>query len=317
MPADIELKEEEKGIVQYQINNQPIKLSVAIVRKFFCPDADDLSAMVFMGFCRAKQLDPFGRDVYLTMMDGKPVIQVAYTTFMKRGEGHHKYDGFIAGTILKKTTQDAADLVGEDGVIPSPLVACPGEFVPEGYTIVGGWCKVFRKDRSRPFISTVGMADYDKGFATWKKIKATMIRKTSVAHCFRDAFPNETAGLYLKEEFGVPENQQEEIVLQPKAGNMPVPAELLPMFELLGWNEAARQMFTGINRGRSVEEMKVLLAAKLPQAEDAVILSHATGLPVQPVPGEPVPGQPPTQEDAPVAQVKPQVAHKQPILADF
>jgi len=257
--AVVKKPDDEKAQVEYDVAGQKIKLTVGIVRRFFCPEADELSAMTFMGFARAHSLDPFAKDCFLSMYkdgDGnpRPQITVAYQVFMRKAESHKGYSGFVAGTILQKTAEATIELEGEPGVVPKPLVACPGEFVPDGYVIIGGWCKVHRKDRTDPIVSTVSLKDYDKGRATWKTLKATMIRKCGIAHSFRDAFPGPLGRLYLQEEFA-PEIDVKQADL-PQAQIAALPTHLEPLFDVLDMNTANREMFMAERLKKTPDEIQ-------------------------------------------------------------
>lgn len=267
---------DEKGIIKYNVLNpmgeqQQITLTAAIVRKFFCADADDLIAMTFMGFCRSQGLDPFAKEIFLSVRkDGdtgelRPQITVAYQTFMRKAEASEHYKGFRAGTILQRKLDATIDIESEPDVVPKPLVACMGEFVPDGYTVIGGWCKVLRSDRpENPIISTVSLKDYSTGKATWKKLEATMIRKVGIAHSFRDAFPGPLGRIYIQEE--MPTQTAKVISEAPPADalKMLVPAELRETFETLGWNNTQREMFVAMRKGKTTDEMLVELKKEQP-----------------------------------------------------
>lgn len=67
-----------------------------------------------------------------------------------------------------------------------------------------GWCKVYRKDMSRPFMSSVLYEEYvqtkKSGEITkfWKKMPVTMIQKVAQAQALRQAFS--VQGLYSEDE---------------------------------------------------------------------------------------------------------------------
>jgi len=267
---------DEKGIIKYSVlspmgEQQQITLTAAIVRKFFCADADDLIAMTFMGFCRSQGLDPFAKEIFLSVRkDGdtqelRPQITVAYQTFMRKAEASEHYKGFRAGTILQRKPDATIDIESEPDVVPKPLVACMGEFVPDGYTVIGGWCKVLRSDRpENPIISTVSLKDYSTGKSTWKKLEATMIRKVGIAHSFRDAFPGPLGRIYIQEE--MPTQTAKVIAEAPPADSlkMLVPAELRETFDTLGWNNTQREMFVAMRKGKTTDEMMVELKKEQP-----------------------------------------------------
>ena len=295
----------EKGVMRYTVGDREILLTATIVRRFFCSDADDLSAMAFMGYCRAHRLDPFAKEVYLSVIDGRPTIQVAYTTFMKRAERHRQYKGFKAGLVLQKDDKDAVDVTGETGVVPAPLVALQGELVPPGYKLFGGWCKVLRKDREdTPALGVVALRDYirytkdGKVQRMWSgndgSKQATMIRKTSIAHGFRDAFPDEVGDMRIAEEYGDPEATGKPVAEADRPTEPPhaaLPPAMVPLFERLGWNTAARVMFVAEHKDNleaataELEREVKMLDGPPANAETAVIVSTKAD-PAEPATGK-------------------------------
>lgn len=245
----------EKGILRYVVQGREVLLTTAIVRKFFCAEADELSAMGFMGYCRAHLLDPFAKEVYLSVIDNRPSFLVAYTTFMKRAERHRKYKGFKAGLVLQREDDAAIPIESVTGVVPAPLVAIQGELTPPGYKCIGGWCLVYRTDREDPGVGVVAVADYlqltreGKPRKIWGDKKPTMIRKTAIAHGFRDAFPDEVGDMRIHEEFDADKPtaaEAEPIAPTDRPTEAPqaaLPPAFVPLFDRMGWNTAARVVF--------------------------------------------------------------------------
>lgn len=131
---------------------------------------------------------------------------------MKMAEAHPQYDGFEAGIIV------ADEAAGE-------LIHREGSIVYQGETLVGGWAKTYRKDRSRPFYEEVKFSEYDTKKSLWVTKPATMIRKVALVHTMREAFPATFGGLYDESEVPVDveascrevENEQPEIgAMQPR-----------------------------------------------------------------------------------------------------
>jgi len=304
-PQQDRRENDEKGIIKYTVVNprgeeQQITLTTAIVRKFFCPDADDMIANTFMGYCRSQSLDPFAKDIYLSVRrdrDGmlRPQMTTAYQSFMKIAEASDHYKGFRAGTILIKGPDAVVDIEGEPDIVPKPLIACPGEYVPSGYTIDGGWCKVFRSDRpDMPIISTINLKDYiqlkqdGKPVSIWRDKTATMIRKTGIAHCFRDAFPGRVGKLYITEEMPTVVAEKKTAEAPPDdAPKILVPPDLRESFERLGWNQTQREMFVALHRGDTINNMLEELATEKPIITATVKAIVVSDAPVAPATGIP------------------------------
>lgn len=105
-------------------------------------------------------------------------------------EGHPQYDGFEAGIIVLDSAAGEID-------------HRQGSLVYDGETLVGGWAKVYRKDRSRPYYSEVKLAEYDTGKSLWNGKKSTMIRKVAVNQALREAFPSLFGSLYDESEANI------------------------------------------------------------------------------------------------------------------
>ena len=70
----------------------------------------------------------------------------------------------------------------------------------EGETLLGGWAKVFRKDRGRPIYKRLKLQTFNTGRSHWAKDPAGMIVKCTEADALRTSFPTHLGGLYTQEE---------------------------------------------------------------------------------------------------------------------
>lgn len=109
---------------------------------------------------------------------------------MKRAEANEQYSG-IKGGIIVQTEK------GE-------IVERTGTFHLKNEKLVGGWAKVYRKDRDFPAEATVAFYEYDKGQSTWKEKPGTMISKVAKVQALREAFPAQLGAMYTAEEQSVP-----------------------------------------------------------------------------------------------------------------
>lgn len=309
--------EDERYPVVYATPAGQIKLNTAVVRRFFCPEATDLEASAFMGFCKHSGLNPFLREVYLTKMGSdeeggggsKAQIIVAYTSFMKRAEEQTEYKGFRAGLVVMPRAGDegasAQPVKGEPDIVSEPMFAIRGEIRPPGYDIVGAWCKVFRSDRSEePTIVTVDLEEYIQykrdgktPRKNWKEKRATMIVKTAIGHGHRDAFPSALAGFHLEEEMptgdrvmpATPIPAEDVAAAEPKA----LPPALTPLFDQLGMRPAERAMWLGRHRDKAEDEQVTLLRQEITALAPAPAATPAPpSASVPPPPTSAVPSQP-------------------------
>lgn len=184
-------------MVEYEANGENVKLSTTMVKNYLVSGGGKVSeaeVVMFMSLCRYQHLNPFLREAYLikygsndpaTIVTGKDV-------FTKRADANPNYKGKKSGVIVQK----------EDGSIEER----EGTFVLKSEEIVGGWAKVFIKDKE-PEYQSVSFDEYagrkrDGSLnSQWSKKPATMIRKVAVVQALREAFPDRFQGLYAQEEF--------------------------------------------------------------------------------------------------------------------
>ena len=168
------------------------------VTNYLCPDASPQEVALFLKVCQAESLNPFAHEVYLIkyQKDKPAQIVISVEAFLKAAEASDQFDGFEAGIILKDAN--------------GWLEFREGSFLfkEERGNLVGGWAKVYRKDREKPFYSAVTLEGYRKytrdGRPTefWSDTKCPdMIRKVAASHSLKEAFPNRLAALYTEAEF--------------------------------------------------------------------------------------------------------------------
>ncbi len=105
---------------------------------------------------------------------------------MKRAEQNPNYDGFESGVIYE---DEKGELKTKKGVI-----------LPRKGTLIGGWCAVYRKDRSRPIYREVELSAYNTHKNWWQKAPGQMIEKVAIVAAVRDAFSENVGGLYTADE---------------------------------------------------------------------------------------------------------------------
>lgn len=176
-------------------DGQHLTVSFGDVRNFICQQATDAECKIFLETCKAYHLNPFTKEAYLIHYDNKnadtaSTIVLGKNCYMQMAERNPAYDGFEAGVIT--LDKEAGQIVHREGSI-----------VYEGEDLLGGWAKVYRKDRSRPNYEEVNLGEYDTGKSIWAKSKATMIRKVALVHALREAFPTTFGSLYDESEVAV------------------------------------------------------------------------------------------------------------------
>lgn len=177
------------------MDGQHLVVSFDDVKNFICKEATFTECRIFLETCRQYHLNPFTREAYLIHYDNKNddspcTIVLGKTCYLKMAENHPQYDGFEAGVIVLNT--EAGELIHREGSI-----------VYQDETLLGGWAKVYRKDRSRPFYEEVNFEEYNTKKSIWTKSPATMIRKVALTHALREAFPSTFGNLYDESEVDV------------------------------------------------------------------------------------------------------------------
>lgn len=177
------------------MDGQRMTVTFDDVRNFICKEATIAECRIFLETCKQYHLNPFTKEAYLIHYDNKngdtaSTIVLGKTCYMKMAEAHPQYDGFEAGVIVMD--EAAGELIYREGSI-----------VYQGETLVGGWAKTYRKDRSRPFYEEVNFSEYDTQKSLWVTKPATMIRKVALVHTLREAFPATFGGLIDESEVPV------------------------------------------------------------------------------------------------------------------
>jgi phage recombination protein Bet len=152
------------GITPAQYNPQQIQL----VRDMCARDCTDNEFLLLMQLAKTYQLDPFAKQIWAVKYGNNPAaIFCGRDGFLAIAHRSGKFDGMESGT-----RKDGDDLVG--------------------------WCRVYRKDMSRPFEVEVSLSEYSTGKNLWQTKPKTMIVKVAESHALRRAFG--ISGLYAPEE---------------------------------------------------------------------------------------------------------------------
>lgn len=197
---------------------EKIKLNVALIRRNFCRPTksgampSDLDVLSFLMKCRCQKLNPYLEDAWLTGYDGQGGAQFSVLTsqrvLLKRAEVHEQFDAIESGiTILEDTRR----------------VDLPTEILLEGENLIGAWCRVTRKDRSKPIYKQIGIGGMKKDSPFWRNNPAAMIVKCAESDALRFAFPTINGGLYTAEEqvidVGPPANSNKVVTAEVVTGN--------------------------------------------------------------------------------------------------
>jgi len=198
MNTQQQLEKKEKVAMEYTPfgGDTKIKLTVKIVQDMLCIKTksgkvcNETDAIKFMMLCQARALNPFEGDAFLQGYDSSdgPVFSLitAHQAFLKRAEVNSDFDGMESGVIVR------------DG--DGNLKEREGDFYEEGETLVGGWAKVYFKNRKIPTVRKLRLNTFAKSYGNWKTNPEGMIVKCAEADALRSSFPTKLGGLYIKDE---------------------------------------------------------------------------------------------------------------------
>lgn len=226
--AIVSKKESDVEFVPFG-SDEKIKLSLNIIRNYVAEPGkggelpDERQSMKFLMLCKSRKLNPFEGDAFMIPFWSSSKnrydwsLITAQAAFLKRAEVNQEYDGKESGIIISPALQcnpcsgsGAIEKAGERVICPhckgrGEVDELPGDFIPETIggekiTLVGGWCKVYYKTRSKPEYQRLRLSTYAKNTPQWKDDPAGMICKCAEAAALRSAFPTTLGGLYLQEE---------------------------------------------------------------------------------------------------------------------
>jgi phage recombination protein Bet len=198
--------------VIYHIGEEEIRLTPSIVQQYIVGSDAKITMSEFKMFtelCKIHQLNPFLKEAYCIKYGQKPAaIVIGKDAFLKRAGRNPAYDGKESGVIV----------TDKNGTIVERI----GCFVHQSETLVGGWCKVFRKDRQYPEYVSVCLNEClqrksdGSTNVNWQSKPATMIEKVAKVRALREAFPENLQGLYEADEIdaGIPDAPQEPYVTE-------------------------------------------------------------------------------------------------------
>jgi len=166
------------GIIPAQYNPQQIQL----IRDMCARDCTDNEFLLLMQLAKTYQLDPFAKQIWAVKYGNNPAaIFCGRDGFLAIAHRSGKFDGMESGT-----RKDGDDLVG--------------------------WCRVYRKDMSRPFEVEVSLSEYSTGKNLWQTKPKTMIVKVAESHALRRAFG--ISGLYAPEEIDTGDRPEPRLVTE-------------------------------------------------------------------------------------------------------
>jgi phage recombination protein Bet len=176
---------------------EPIELTMALVKsRLVTPTKSgkmpsETQIIAFMQLCKARELNPWVGDAYLVGYDSNNGPQFSLITaqqsLFKRAEKSQVFDGIRSGVIVTV----------KGGGVP---MFREGDLLLSGEVLIGGWARVFRKDREQDYYDALNLDVYNTKQSRWAKDPAGMIVKCAESSCLRKAFPSQVGGLYTRDE---------------------------------------------------------------------------------------------------------------------
>ena len=193
------VRKSNESVTTFTVGNDTVTLSPSIVRNYLTNGngaVTDQEVNYFVHLCRGQRLNPFLKEIYLIKFGTQPAtFVVSKEAFLKRAEANPQYDGSESGIIVLNKDGELIERKG-------------GFFLKDSEQVVGGWAKVYRKDRKYPSDVQVTFEEYagrtkDGNLnSNWANRPATMIKKVALVQALREAFPNDLNNLYTEEEQG-------------------------------------------------------------------------------------------------------------------
>lgn len=193
------VKKTNESVTTFQVGKDTVTLSPSIVREYLTNGNGNVTNQeinYFVHLCRGQGLNPFLKEIYLIKFGTQPAtFVVSKEAFLKRAESNAQYDGSESGIIVLSENGELTERKG-------------GFYLKDTEQVVGGWAKVYRKDRKYPSEVQVTFEEYagrtkDGNLnSNWANRPATMIKKVALVQALREAFPNDLNNLYTEEEQG-------------------------------------------------------------------------------------------------------------------
>jgi phage recombination protein Bet len=155
---------------------------VDLLQRTVCKDHTPDEIQLFLQYCQAKGMDPFGREIYSIKRKDRVTFQIGIDALRMKAEETDEYNG--------QETQ----WCDTDGKWVDVWVSGMPPFASK--------VSVFRKGIDKPFVGIALWTEYkpaDNDFI-WKKMPSNQLAKCAEAIALRKAFPRKLGGLYAAEE---------------------------------------------------------------------------------------------------------------------
>lgn len=183
--------------VKYKIDDNEIVLTPSIVQNYIVGNKARITPAEFKFFtelCKVRKLNPFLNEAYLIKYtENQPAqLVIGKDAILKRAVLNPQYNGMESGVIV----------LDQDGNV----IERPGTFKLPKEQLVGGWAKVYIKNRKYPSYVSVSFEEVAqrKGGgelnSNWSSKGATMVEKVAKVRALREAFIEDLGGMYDADE---------------------------------------------------------------------------------------------------------------------
>ena len=181
-------------IIKYKdLSNRDVEFTLDLLKRVLpeLKKVNDEEVYNFALRCKAMGVNPLVDVHNARFGDAEQIIPIVKKDFyIKNANSNKDYAGFKAGVVV----------VNAKGGI----VEREGTIVVSGEELVGGWAKLFTKERGEYYVSVsieeyIGRTRTGTINAMWSSKPATMIRKVAISQVHREAFPD-FSGTYSEEE---------------------------------------------------------------------------------------------------------------------
>jgi len=177
---------------------------IDVIKNVICPGINDQQLAMFKEVCKRTGLDPFAKQIYVTI---RPTWDANLQRKVDRMTIQTGIDGFrlIAERTGKYRGQRPFEWCGPDGRWTDVWL--------QNEPPMAARAAVRRADFDEPLLRVARYDAYvqttkdNKPNSMWAKMHAEQLAKCAEALCLRTAFPQELSGLYTDDEMGQADNE--------------------------------------------------------------------------------------------------------------
>jgi len=219
-----------------------------IIKQVLCPEINDAQLAMFAQVCRRTGLDPFAKQIYVTLRNTNEGTKER-PRWVKKMTIQTGIDGFrlIAERTGKYAGQGSFEWCGDDGVWKDIWLSDKPPAAARA--------TIYRSDWERPIVRIARWKAYTQNNSMWSKMDAEQLAKCAEALCLRAAFPQDLSGLYTEDEMMQAEPVQARVmdVPQPEPKQLASSTRKLPTSTSKKYEPAPNIPFKSLTTKQLVE----------------------------------------------------------------